>query len=102
MCQQGGIFVLQLFDNYAATYSLLFIGLVECVVLSWVYGKTEHPHADCLVCSEPKIFYAKVVQSSPKHKAQGWPWRVAALYNWLGGKGLCLWTLSCDFAPYNQ
>ena len=44
VCQQGGIFVLQLFDNYAATYSLLFIGLVECVVLSWVYGKTEHPH----------------------------------------------------------
>ncbi|KAL8566526.1 hypothetical protein ACOMHN_009740 [Nucella lapillus] len=37
-CAQGGMYVLQLFDNYAATYSLLFIGLVECVVLSWVYG----------------------------------------------------------------
>nr|KAG5686855.1 hypothetical protein BaRGS_003545 [Batillaria attramentaria] len=37
-CSQGGMYVLQLFDNYAATYSLLFIGLVECVVLSWVYG----------------------------------------------------------------
>ena len=33
--------MLQLFDNYAATYSLLFIGLVECVVLSWVYGKAS-------------------------------------------------------------
>lgn len=40
---QGGMFVLQLFDNYAATYSLLFIGLVECVVLAWVYGKLQIP-----------------------------------------------------------
>ncbi|KAK7106618.1 sodium- and chloride-dependent glycine transporter 1-like isoform X2 [Littorina saxatilis] len=37
-CSRGGMYVLQLFDNYAATYSLLFIGLVECVALSWVYG----------------------------------------------------------------
>lgn len=37
-CTKGGMYVLQLFDNYAATYSLLFIGLVECLVLSWVYG----------------------------------------------------------------
>ncbi|XP_076457390.1 sodium- and chloride-dependent glycine transporter 1-like [Babylonia areolata] len=37
-CTKGGMYVLQLFDNYAATYSLLFIGLVECVVLAWVYG----------------------------------------------------------------
>lgn len=40
-CAQGGMYVLQLFDNYAATYSLLFIGLVECLVLAWVYG-TDH------------------------------------------------------------
>ncbi|XP_025100411.1 sodium- and chloride-dependent glycine transporter 1-like isoform X2 [Pomacea canaliculata] len=37
-CAKGGMYVLQLFDNYAATYSLLFIGLVECMTLSWVYG----------------------------------------------------------------
>jgi hypothetical protein len=36
---QGGMFILQLFDNYAATYSLLFIGLVECIGIAWVYGK---------------------------------------------------------------
>ncbi|CAD5125246.1 DgyrCDS13488 [Dimorphilus gyrociliatus] len=35
---RGGIFMLQLIDNYAATYSVLIIGLCECVVLSWVYG----------------------------------------------------------------
>ncbi|KAK3612140.1 hypothetical protein CHS0354_031215 [Potamilus streckersoni] len=37
-CSQGGMYILQLFDNYAATYSLLIIGLVECLALSWVYG----------------------------------------------------------------
>lgn len=36
---QGGMYVVQLFDNYAATYSLLAIGLAECLALSWVYGK---------------------------------------------------------------
>ncbi|XP_076110337.1 sodium- and chloride-dependent glycine transporter 1-like [Mytilus galloprovincialis] len=37
-CTQGGMFILQLFDNYAATYSLLLIGLVECIGIGWVYG----------------------------------------------------------------
>ncbi|WAR04561.1 SC6A9-like protein, partial [Mya arenaria] len=34
----GLAFATQLFDNYAATYSLLVIGLVESLALSWVYG----------------------------------------------------------------
>jgi solute carrier family 6 amino acid transporter-like protein 5/7/9/14 len=37
-CTQGGMYIVTLFDNYAATYSLLAIGLVECVALAWVYG----------------------------------------------------------------
>ncbi|GFO29799.1 transporter [Plakobranchus ocellatus] len=37
-CTQGGMYVVQLFDNYAATYSLLATGLAECVALAWVYG----------------------------------------------------------------
>ncbi|XP_055865520.1 sodium- and chloride-dependent glycine transporter 2-like isoform X1 [Biomphalaria glabrata] len=37
-CTQGGMYVVQLFDNYAATYSLLFIGLIECLALSYAYG----------------------------------------------------------------
>lgn len=36
---QGGMYMLQLFDNYAATYSLLFIGMIECIGIAWVYGK---------------------------------------------------------------
>ena len=109
MCQQGGIFVLQLFDNYAATYSLLFIGLVECMVLSWVYGKTEHPHTDCLVCSEPKIFYTKIVHSSPtcKGSEELRPF-IAGLVAKACVCGRCLVTLSltinemsCDFVHHS-
>ena len=37
---QGGMYMLQLIDNYAATYSLLIIGLCECLTLSYIYGKT--------------------------------------------------------------
>jgi len=35
------MFILQLFDNYAATYSLLVIGLVESLALAWVYGELK-------------------------------------------------------------
>ena len=31
--------MLQLFDTYSATYSVLIIGFAECVTLAWVYGK---------------------------------------------------------------
>ncbi|XP_078326543.1 sodium- and chloride-dependent glycine transporter 2-like [Crassostrea virginica] len=32
------MYMLQLFDNYAASYSLLFIGMVESIGIAWVYG----------------------------------------------------------------
>ncbi|GFW19427.1 sodium- and chloride-dependent glycine transporter 2 [Trichonephila clavipes] len=38
MCTKGGMYLLQLMDNYAASFSALLIGLVEVVVISWVYG----------------------------------------------------------------
>lgn len=37
-CTQGGMYVLQLIDNYAATYSLLIIGLCECCTIAYIYG----------------------------------------------------------------
>ena len=36
---QGGMYMLQLMDNYAATYSTLIIGLCECIALGWIYGE---------------------------------------------------------------
>lgn len=38
ICTNGGMYVLQLMDNYAASFSALIIGLCEVVVISWVYG----------------------------------------------------------------
>ena len=36
---QGVMYMLQLMDNYAATYSTLIIGLCECIALGWIYGE---------------------------------------------------------------
>ncbi|KAG8199217.1 hypothetical protein JTE90_016036 [Oedothorax gibbosus] len=38
ICTNGGMYVLQLMDNYAASFSALIIGLVEVIVIAWVYG----------------------------------------------------------------
>ncbi|XP_077984736.1 sodium- and chloride-dependent glycine transporter 1-like [Glandiceps talaboti] len=38
MVTAGGIYILQLLDWYAAGFSLCFIGLLECIVIAWVYG----------------------------------------------------------------
>ena len=39
---QGGMYMLQLIDNYAATYSLLIIGLFECITIAYIYGTHNH------------------------------------------------------------
>lgn len=33
--------MLQLMDNYAATYSTLMVGLCECIAIAWVYGESK-------------------------------------------------------------
>jgi len=38
MVTNAGIYILQLFDNHAATYSALIIGCSEVTVMAWVYG----------------------------------------------------------------
>ena len=38
LCYQGGIYILQLMDNYCASFSALIIGLVEVIAIAWVYG----------------------------------------------------------------
>ncbi len=43
--------MLTLMDSYSATYSVLIIGLTECLALSWVYGeynKTEDYVTFCM------------------------------------------------------
>ena len=31
--------MLQLMDNYSATYGLVIVGIALCLALGWVYGK---------------------------------------------------------------
>jgi solute carrier family 6 amino acid transporter-like protein 5/7/9/14 len=38
MITQGGLYVLQLVDNHAATYSALILGCTEVSVMAWIYG----------------------------------------------------------------
>lgn len=38
MCTQAGLYILQLLDNYCGTFSAMTIGLLETIVISWVYG----------------------------------------------------------------
>uniref|UniRef100_T1KQK1 Transporter n=3 Tax=Tetranychus urticae TaxID=32264 RepID=T1KQK1_TETUR len=38
MCTRGGMYILQLMDDYCASFSALTIGLIEVIVIGWVYG----------------------------------------------------------------
>ncbi|XP_048253286.1 sodium- and chloride-dependent glycine transporter 2-like [Haliotis rufescens] len=37
---EGGIYLFQLMEWYASSFSTLLIGCLECVVINWIYGKT--------------------------------------------------------------
>ena len=36
---QGGFYVVNMVDTYVGGFPLLFVGLFECLVLQYVYGK---------------------------------------------------------------
>ena len=38
MVTEGGLFVLNLVDTVVAGYPLLFVGLLQVIVVPWVYG----------------------------------------------------------------
>ncbi|CAH1797534.1 unnamed protein product [Owenia fusiformis] len=50
---EGGMFMLQLMDNYSGTYSVLILGFTETVVLVYVYGYENFSHDIELMLSKP-------------------------------------------------
>ncbi|XP_041365129.1 sodium- and chloride-dependent glycine transporter 1-like [Gigantopelta aegis] len=38
ICTEGGMYVLQLMDTYAASWSVFFMAILECVIIGWIYG----------------------------------------------------------------
>ncbi|ELU04952.1 hypothetical protein CAPTEDRAFT_166299 [Capitella teleta] len=38
MCTRGGIYIVELFDDYCSTYSVNCIAITELVALGWIYG----------------------------------------------------------------
>jgi len=38
LCSGAGMYILQLLDNYVATWSIVIICILECLVITWVYG----------------------------------------------------------------
>ncbi len=38
LCTQTGTYWVELLDNYCANWAIFFIGISECISVSWVYG----------------------------------------------------------------
>ncbi|XP_025088378.1 sodium- and chloride-dependent glycine transporter 1-like isoform X2 [Pomacea canaliculata] len=38
ICTEGGMYILQLMDTYAASWSVFLMAIIECVILAWIYG----------------------------------------------------------------
>ena len=39
---KGGMYIFQIFDYYAASRTLLFVGLAECIAISYFYGVNRY------------------------------------------------------------
>ncbi len=50
MSFQGGMYILQLMDSYAASWSVFLLATLECVCVSWIYGM------DYLLCA-PLLYH---------------------------------------------
>lgn len=35
---QGGMYVLQLMDTYAASWAVFIMAILECIIIAWLYG----------------------------------------------------------------
>lgn len=58
MTTRGGFFVLNLIDTYIAGYPLLIVGLLEVVVVGWIYGSAQFcEDIECMIGKRSKLFW---------------------------------------------
>ncbi|XP_014772306.1 sodium-dependent proline transporter isoform X1 [Octopus bimaculoides] len=41
VCTDGGMYILQLMDSYAASWAVFLMAIIECVLIGWVHGAQE-------------------------------------------------------------
>ena len=65
------MYMLQLMDAYAASYSVLFVAFTECVALSWVYGKPDKHFIDTLLFTHHAVAWITKANLIKIHILQG-------------------------------
>ncbi|CAH1787244.1 unnamed protein product [Owenia fusiformis] len=58
ICTNGGMYMLQLMDSYAASWSVFLLAIIESVLIGWVYG-AERFCVDCETMLGPKSYLWK-------------------------------------------
>ncbi|CAL1535451.1 unnamed protein product [Lymnaea stagnalis] len=38
VCAEGGMYILQLMDTYAASFAVFMMAILECIIIAWIYG----------------------------------------------------------------
>ncbi|CAK8675192.1 unnamed protein product [Clavelina lepadiformis] len=61
MVTQGGVYILNIFDNYAAAgWSLLFVSFCQCVAVAWIFGIKKYWAIVCdMIGFKPRISWFK-------------------------------------------
>ncbi|KAK6173295.1 hypothetical protein SNE40_016772 [Patella caerulea] len=55
---QGGVYILQIMDWYASSFSLMLMSLAECVAIAWVYGADRfYKDIELMIGYQPCIWW---------------------------------------------
>jgi len=58
MTSRGGFYILSLIDSYVAGYPLLVVGILQVIVVPWVYGVEQFIlDIECMIGKKPRWFW---------------------------------------------